>query len=200
MTVLGKKVSISTGGATHVKVPGAGEVRLDLSQRETTSRTAAATALELTVSVNPLHLDVAEVTGTLTLAESTCETPPAHEPEQGQGQEQEQGQGRNRAEGRARGRVGRRGRPPRPRPPRPPTSRPRARPPRRTWRRPAAAPTPRISPPRRPHYCSRAVGSGPGPPPRLTGNPDPPAARRPEGPNVAADRLPTGRGHRPSRR
>lgn len=103
VTVLGKKVSISTGGATHVKVPGAGEVRLDLSQRETTSRTAAATALELTVSVNPLHLNVAEVTGTLTLAESTCETPPAHEPEQGQGQEQEKGQGQEQGRGESQG-------------------------------------------------------------------------------------------------
>ncbi|MGQ4332549.1 SCO1860 family LAETG-anchored protein [Streptomyces hayashii] len=87
VTVLGKKVSLSTGGVTHVKVPGVGDVRLDLSKRETTSRTAAATALELTVSVDPLSLNVAEVTGTLTLARSTCETPAAHEPERRQGAE-----------------------------------------------------------------------------------------------------------------
>ncbi|MEV1083075.1 SCO1860 family LAETG-anchored protein [Streptomyces sp. NPDC050211] len=77
VTVLGKKVTVSTGGTTDVKVPGVGEVRLDLSKTETTSRTAAATALQLTVSVNPLKLNVAEVTGTLTLAEATCESPSA---------------------------------------------------------------------------------------------------------------------------
>ncbi|MBD0420919.1 LPXTG cell wall anchor domain-containing protein [Streptomyces sp. TRM S81-3] len=75
VTVLGKKVTLTTGGTTEVKVPGVGEVRLDLSKTATTSRTAAATALELTVSVNPLDLNVAEVDGTLTLAEATCETP-----------------------------------------------------------------------------------------------------------------------------
>lgn len=80
VTVLGKKVSVSAGGPTEVKVPGVGEVRLDLSKREVTSRTAAATALELTVSVNPLKLNVADVTGTLTLAEATCETPPGPAP------------------------------------------------------------------------------------------------------------------------
>ncbi|WP_458242999.1 SCO1860 family LAETG-anchored protein [Streptomyces sp. MAI_2237] len=77
VTVLGKKVTVTTGGTTDVKVPGIGEVRLDLSQRETTSRTAAATALELKVSVNPLKLNVAEVEGTLTLAKATCEAPAA---------------------------------------------------------------------------------------------------------------------------
>lgn len=103
VTVLGRKVSLSAGGATHVRVPGVGEVRLDLSQRETTSRTAAATALELTVSVNPLSLDVAEVTGTLTLARSTCETPAAHEPGQGQGQEPGHGEGQAQGEGQGAG-------------------------------------------------------------------------------------------------
>ncbi|MGW2519563.1 SCO1860 family LAETG-anchored protein [Streptomyces sp. NPDC001617] len=77
VNVLGKKVTVTTGGTTDVKVPGIGEVRLDLSKRETTSRTAAATALELKVSVNPLKLNVAEVEGTLTLAEATCEAPAA---------------------------------------------------------------------------------------------------------------------------
>ncbi|MFF3942002.1 SCO1860 family LAETG-anchored protein [Streptomyces phaeofaciens] len=92
VTALGKKVSVSTGGTTEVKVPGVGEVRLDLSKRETTSRTAAATALELTVSVNPLKLNVAEVTGTVTLARATCETPAAPEKEaaEGTGEESEQ--------------------------------------------------------------------------------------------------------------
>ncbi|MER6532487.1 SCO1860 family LAETG-anchored protein [Streptomyces sp900105755] len=77
VTVLGKRVTLSAGGPTDVKVPGVGEVRLDLSRRETTSTTAAAVALELKVSINPLKLNVAEVEGTLTLAKATCETPPA---------------------------------------------------------------------------------------------------------------------------
>ncbi|MFD8807278.1 SCO1860 family LAETG-anchored protein [Streptomyces sp. NPDC059597] len=75
VTVLGKHVDLTAGGPSIVKVPGVGEVRLDLSQRHTTSRTAAATALELKVSVNPLRLNVAEVEGTVTLAKATCETP-----------------------------------------------------------------------------------------------------------------------------
>ncbi|CAO0837887.1 LPXTG cell wall anchor domain-containing protein OS=Streptomyces microflavus OX=1919 GN=Smic_15700 PE=4 SV=1 [Streptomyces microflavus] len=75
--VLGKKVTLSAGGPTRVAVPGVGEVSLDLSSTETTSRTAAATALRLKVSVNPLNLNVAEVEGDITLAEATCETPKA---------------------------------------------------------------------------------------------------------------------------
>ncbi|MEV0322191.1 SCO1860 family LAETG-anchored protein [Streptomyces sp. NPDC050658] len=82
VTVLGKKVTLSAGGPTQVAVPGVGEVRLDLSRTRTTSRTAAATALQLKVSVNPLKLNVAEVEGSVTLAEATCETPAAaHEPQ-----------------------------------------------------------------------------------------------------------------------
>ncbi|MFD3410551.1 SCO1860 family LAETG-anchored protein [Streptomyces cyaneofuscatus] len=73
--VLGKKVTLSAGGPTRIVVPGVGEVSLDLSKTETTSRTAAATALQLKVSVNPLDLNVAEVDGEVTLAEATCETP-----------------------------------------------------------------------------------------------------------------------------
>ncbi|MGA5264067.1 SCO1860 family LAETG-anchored protein [Streptomyces griseoincarnatus] len=83
VTVLGKRVSLSAGGPTHVDVPGVGSVRLDLSTTGTTSSTAAATALTLEVSVNPAKLNVAEVEGRLTLAESRCETPAAaaEEPE-----------------------------------------------------------------------------------------------------------------------
>jgi len=77
VTVLGKKVTLSAGGMTHVEVPGVGEVRLDLSKTHTTSRTAAASALELKVSVNPLKLNVAEVEGTVTLAGASCEAPAA---------------------------------------------------------------------------------------------------------------------------
>ncbi|NUT26788.1 MAG: LPXTG cell wall anchor domain-containing protein, partial [Streptomyces sp.] len=75
VTVLGKKVTLTAGGTTNVEVPGVGDVRLDYSKTESTSRTAAATALELKVSVNPLKLNVADVQGTLTLAKATCETP-----------------------------------------------------------------------------------------------------------------------------
>ena len=75
VTVLGKKTTLSTGGQTKVTVPGVGEVVLDLSRTSTTSRTAAATALELSVEVNPLKLNVAEVRGKVTLAEATCATP-----------------------------------------------------------------------------------------------------------------------------
>ncbi|MES5822695.1 SCO1860 family LAETG-anchored protein [Streptomyces sp. RG80] len=77
VTVLGKKVTLTAGGPTEVEVPGVGKVRLDLSKAETTTRTAAATALELNVSINPLKLNVAEVEGTLTLAKATCEAPSA---------------------------------------------------------------------------------------------------------------------------
>ncbi|MEU9591881.1 SCO1860 family LAETG-anchored protein [Streptomyces sp. NPDC048219] len=84
VTVLGKKVTLTTGGTTDVKVPGVGEVRLDLSTTETTSRTAAATALRLTVHVDPLNLGVAEVDGTLTLASAACESPAAPPAEAGQ--------------------------------------------------------------------------------------------------------------------
>ncbi|MCF3123345.1 hypothetical protein IPZ68_27090 [Streptomyces arenae] len=75
VTVLGKKVTLTAGQATRVSVPGVGEVRLDLSKTHTTSHTAAASALELNVSVNPLKLNVAEVEGTVTLAGAGCETP-----------------------------------------------------------------------------------------------------------------------------
>ncbi|MEU1011573.1 SCO1860 family LAETG-anchored protein [Streptomyces sp. NPDC005890] len=92
VTVLGKRVTLTAGGPVEVKVPGVGEVRLDLSQRRTTTRTAAATALELKVSVNPLKLNVADVEGTVTLAKATCESPmaaptgtpvPSHDPAAG---------------------------------------------------------------------------------------------------------------------
>lgn len=86
VTVLGKRVTLTAGGPVEVKVPGVGEVRLDLSRHTTTTRTAAATALGLKVSVNPLKLNVAEVEGTVTLAEATCEsptTPPATKPAPG---------------------------------------------------------------------------------------------------------------------
>jgi len=75
VTVFGKRVTVTAGGPTEVRVPGVGSVRLDLSRTSTASRTAAATALELKVSVNPLKLNVADVEGTVTLAQATCEAP-----------------------------------------------------------------------------------------------------------------------------
>ncbi|MFE1265850.1 SCO1860 family LAETG-anchored protein [Streptomyces sp. NPDC058758] len=72
---LGKKVTLTAGGRTELDVPAVGRVTLDLSRTDTTSRTAAATALELDVEVNPLNLGVAKVKGTVTLAQATCETP-----------------------------------------------------------------------------------------------------------------------------
>ncbi|WP_437030996.1 SCO1860 family LAETG-anchored protein [Streptomyces sp. enrichment culture] len=79
VTVLGKRVTLTSEGTTEVRVPGVGEVRLELSKTETTSRTAAATALRLQVAVNPAKLNVAEVDGTVTLAEARCEAPAAAE-------------------------------------------------------------------------------------------------------------------------
>ncbi|MDT9685512.1 SCO1860 family LAETG-anchored protein [Streptomyces sp. TRM76323] len=75
VTVLGKRVTLTPGGRSTVRVPGVGEVVLDLSHRTTTSTTAAATALDLRVAVNPLDLNVAKVEGTVTLAEAGCATP-----------------------------------------------------------------------------------------------------------------------------
>ncbi|WP_461027144.1 SCO1860 family LAETG-anchored protein, partial [Streptomyces sparsus] len=77
VTVLGKKVKLTAGGPTVVEVPKVGKVTLQLSRTETTSRTAAAAALALTVSVNPLDLNVAEVEGSVTLAEVGCRSPKA---------------------------------------------------------------------------------------------------------------------------
>ncbi|MFJ3707801.1 SCO1860 family LAETG-anchored protein [Streptomyces sp. NPDC090053] len=77
VTVLGKRITLSAGGTTEVHVPAVGDVTLDLSKTATTSRTAAATALRLKVSVNPLKLNVADVQGEITLAQATCTSPKA---------------------------------------------------------------------------------------------------------------------------
>ncbi|MEU8584508.1 SCO1860 family LAETG-anchored protein [Streptomyces abikoensis] len=75
VSVLGKKVTLTPNGPTKVTVPGVGAVRLDLSKTVTTSRTAAATALDLDVSVDPLALGVAKVVGKVTLVRASCESP-----------------------------------------------------------------------------------------------------------------------------
>ncbi|MET9660250.1 SCO1860 family LAETG-anchored protein [Streptomyces sp. NPDC006510] len=80
VSILGKRINLTAGGTTQITVPGVGEVTLDLSKTHTTSRTAAATALRLKVSVNPLKLNVADVQGEVTLVEATCETPKATGP------------------------------------------------------------------------------------------------------------------------
>ncbi|MEU7553337.1 SCO1860 family LAETG-anchored protein [Streptomyces sp. NPDC044571] len=75
VTVLGKKVTLSTGGPTKVEIPEVGLVSLELSGTETTSTTAAAAALRLKVTVNPLDLNVAQVDGEVVLAEARCTSP-----------------------------------------------------------------------------------------------------------------------------
>ncbi|GAA3885335.1 SCO1860 family LAETG-anchored protein [Streptomyces sedi] len=74
-TVLGREVTLDSTGETRLEVPGVGEVTLALGQRETTDTSAAATALELAVEINPLELNVATVSGRVTLAEAACTTP-----------------------------------------------------------------------------------------------------------------------------
>lgn len=73
--VLGKRVTLTAGGRTEVDLPNVGNVTLDLSKTSTTSKTAAAAALQLRISLNPGKLNVADVQGEVTLAEATCTTP-----------------------------------------------------------------------------------------------------------------------------
>jgi len=73
LTALGKELPMTDGGT--VEVPNVGRVRLALSHKETTSSTAAATSVQLQVSVDPLNLGVKKVEGTVTLAQATCQSP-----------------------------------------------------------------------------------------------------------------------------
>ncbi|WP_441249746.1 SCO1860 family LAETG-anchored protein [Kitasatospora sp. McL0602] len=75
LTVLGRSVTLGLNGPTHVAVPGIGSVDVEFSRRTTTSGTAAATALDIQVDVNPLKLNVAKVTGRITIASVACEKP-----------------------------------------------------------------------------------------------------------------------------
>ncbi|MEV7924535.1 SCO1860 family LAETG-anchored protein [Kitasatospora sp. NPDC088264] len=77
LTVLGKPVTIGLYGPTKVDVPLIGSVSVELSKKSTTSATAAASALEVQVEVNPLNLNVAKVTGRITVASVSCEKPSA---------------------------------------------------------------------------------------------------------------------------
>ncbi|MER7751820.1 SCO1860 family LAETG-anchored protein [Kitasatospora sp. NPDC097643] len=77
LTVLGKPVTVGLYGPTNVDVPLIGSVSVEFSKKTTTSSTAAASALEVRVAVNPLNLNVAKVTGTITVASVSCEKPAA---------------------------------------------------------------------------------------------------------------------------
>lgn len=75
LTVLGKPVTVGLYGPTKVDVPLVGSVSVEFSKKTTTSTTAAASALEVQVEVNPLNLNVAKVTGKITVASVSCEKP-----------------------------------------------------------------------------------------------------------------------------
>ncbi|MFI6157761.1 SCO1860 family LAETG-anchored protein [Kitasatospora sp. NPDC051170] len=75
LTVLGKSVTLGLYGPTKVDVPAVGSVSVEFSKKTVTTTTAAASALEVRVEVNPLNLNVAKVTGTVTVASVSCEKP-----------------------------------------------------------------------------------------------------------------------------
>lgn len=75
ITALGQPISLAPDRTTTIEAPGVGTVRLSLSRKEVTSSTAAATSLQLQVSVDPLKLGVEKVEGTVTLAHATCRSP-----------------------------------------------------------------------------------------------------------------------------
>ncbi|MFD0257848.1 SCO1860 family LAETG-anchored protein [Kitasatospora indigofera] len=75
LTVLGKPVAVGLYAPTKVDVPAVGSVSVEFSRRSTTSSTAAASALEVRVELNPLNLNVATVSGTVTIASVSCEKP-----------------------------------------------------------------------------------------------------------------------------
>lgn len=75
VTVLGRRIDLQAVGTTNLQVAGVGQVSLDLTRTVVTSNTAAATALQLKVHINPLSLGVADVSGDITLAQAGCRTP-----------------------------------------------------------------------------------------------------------------------------
>ncbi|WCE00802.1 hypothetical protein PGH47_36080 [Streptomyces sp. HUAS 31] len=75
IAVLGEQVSLAPDRTVAVEAPGVGTVRVSLSHKEVTGSTAAATSLQLQVSVDPLKLGVEKVEGTVTLAQATCRSP-----------------------------------------------------------------------------------------------------------------------------
>ncbi|QKW22087.1 LPXTG cell wall anchor domain-containing protein [Kitasatospora sp. NA04385] len=77
LTVLGRSVTVGLNSPTHVDVPAVGSVDVEFSKKTVTSSTAAASALEVKVALNPLNLNVAKVNGTVTVASVSCEKPVA---------------------------------------------------------------------------------------------------------------------------
>lgn len=77
LTLLGRPVAVGLYAPTKVDVPAVGSVSVEFAKRTTTSATAAASALEVQVEVNPLNLNVAKVTGRITIASVSCEKPVA---------------------------------------------------------------------------------------------------------------------------
>ncbi|MFE4519136.1 SCO1860 family LAETG-anchored protein [Kitasatospora sp. NPDC056783] len=75
LSVLGKPVTVGLYGPTTVDVPLIGSVSVEFSKKTVTTTTAAASALEVRVEVNPLNLNVAKVTGKVTVASVSCEKP-----------------------------------------------------------------------------------------------------------------------------
>ncbi|GAB2715673.1 hypothetical protein [Kitasatospora kifunensis] len=75
LTVLGHSVTLRLDGPTHVDIPAIGGVDIDFSPRSTTSTSAAAAALTVRVALNPLNLNVAKVSGTITVASVSCQKP-----------------------------------------------------------------------------------------------------------------------------
>ncbi|WP_224284832.1 SCO1860 family LAETG-anchored protein, partial [Streptomyces sp. LS1784] len=77
LSVLGKPVAVGLYGPTKVDVSLIGSVSVEFSKKTVTTTTAAASALEVQVEVNPLNLNVAKVTGKITVASVSCEKPSA---------------------------------------------------------------------------------------------------------------------------
>ncbi|MGW3229141.1 SCO1860 family LAETG-anchored protein [Kitasatospora sp. NPDC001095] len=75
LSVLGKPVTVGLYGPTKVDVPLVGSVSVEFSKKTVTTTAAAASALEVQVEVNPLNLNVAKVTGKVTVASVSCEKP-----------------------------------------------------------------------------------------------------------------------------
>ncbi|GAA1070813.1 SCO1860 family LAETG-anchored protein [Kitasatospora arboriphila] len=77
LTVLGRPVSVGLNSPSRVAVPAVGTVEVEFSKKTVTTTTAAASALEVSVDLNPLNLNVARVTGKVTVASVSCEKPTA---------------------------------------------------------------------------------------------------------------------------
>ncbi|MEW1908026.1 SCO1860 family LAETG-anchored protein [Kitasatospora sp. NPDC085895] len=77
LTVLGRPVGVGLNSPSRVAVPAVGTVEVEFSKKTVTTTTAAASALEVSVDLNPLDLNVARVTGKVTVASVSCEKPTA---------------------------------------------------------------------------------------------------------------------------